>query len=136
MILSESVYAYLAGIVDGEGHIGVYGKRTVVLEVSMCHLPTIEWLALTFGGAIYTPVVPRENARQYWKWSLPAGGLREHLPHVLPFSITKKEHIQIALELLELRAVRLGPIRNQPERQDELTVRLREINRRGRQNSA
>lgn len=133
--MENTKYAYLAGLIDGEGHIGAYGQQSPGprLELSMTDRTTIEWLVETFGGCIYTPKVPKPNAKQYWKWTVTRTILRQLLPKVLPYCITKKRHVEIALEILSLRDPNPS-IGNNPERVTELCLELKNINRRGKLN--
>jgi hypothetical protein len=67
--------AYLAGILDGEGHLGMYSrgqgrkKLRPVMEVKMTDKQVIELLAATFGGSVYkTALVP--GRKQQWRWRI------------------------------------------------------------------
>ena len=60
--------AYLAGIIDGEGHIGIYRRNSLVdtpryypvIRVEMSDRLPLEMISNDFGGKIYT-VKPRRD---------------------------------------------------------------------------
>lgn len=133
---SSLQYAYLAGLLDGEGYIGGSkgngGYWRLGTEISMTHRPTIDWLQTTFQGCIYTPTVPKPNARQYWKWTITGGPMRVHLPLALPYMITKVSQAELMLQILSI-TVRDGRAftPEQRDRKEELCLKLKELNRRG-----
>jgi hypothetical protein len=129
--LAETDYAYLAGLIDGEGHIGVYGTRSPIVEIAMTDRGVIEWLKDTFGGSIYTPTVPKANARQYWKWNSSSTAMMTILRLTIPYMKTKRRHAEIFVELMEIRSVRLGNKKNRPEDQEALCQELSQLNHRG-----
>jgi len=62
--------AYAAGIIDGEGYIGISttpGKRSTgfkaMVAVGMCDPEVVVWLAETFGGSVYC-YAPRGTAKR------------------------------------------------------------------------
>ncbi len=60
----ESDYAYLAGILDGEGHVNA--RRIEVFSTDP-ELPA--WLASRFGGAAYLGQSAHGNRRAIWRWA-------------------------------------------------------------------
>lgn len=132
--LTEAHYAYLAGLLDGEGYIGTQLVQSkywrTALEISMTHRETIDWLQMAFGGAIYTPTVPRPNARQYWKWTITGNLIRRHLPKALPYMITKRKHAELMLQILDLTHQGRSSIENETAK-GFLCQALKAINRRG-----
>jgi hypothetical protein len=68
--MNTPLIAYLAGIIDGEGSVGTFGKKKPIftIEVKMTAEPIIDLLLNTFGG---TKVFrPREKAhyKDQWRW--------------------------------------------------------------------
>ncbi len=72
----ETLLAYLAGIIDGEAHVGVVkkgGSRSAfVMEVEMTNTRIPRLLQETFGGAIYSrdrSAQPgKEKHNRTWRW--------------------------------------------------------------------
>lgn len=103
--LSESDWAYLAGIIDGEGHISVvdvrdgrYTQRRLV--VTNCCLPLLISLARRFGGRIHghQPEGPKRT-RASFEWYGYGAWATDILRHVLPYLIGKREEAEIFLSL-------------------------------------
>ncbi len=115
---NTSRYAYLAGIVDGEGCIRVNrndsGNRKVPsyairIQVAQKNGKMIDWLYGNFGGTITSSVGKglriRQNREIYeshgftYRWSL--NTVEDCLPvlkRILPFSTEKHPQIEVAIE--------------------------------------
>jgi len=138
----KATYGYLAGILDGEGHItitrGTIKGRKVDGSDCVNYVCTVgvrntdkrlmTWLQQRFGGNIY-PNKPSKN-RPNWKtsfnWQLFGNkNLELLLLAVLPYLQLKKEQANIALEFLRLRGERF------PEKRQELCERIHQLNKRG-----
>lgn len=114
--MTETDLAYAAGIIDGEGCIGIYkrnarnqtaggdGRRTYrgSIHVAMCEPIVIEFLHKLFGGSISRIRVKGPRSRDQFAWSIAAiqGGRCAEL--VLPFLLLKKHQ---ALNLIELQSI-------------------------------
>ena len=66
---------FLAGIFDGEGSFGVWGKgngrKSFQCSVEMCDKDIIdERFADKFGGSILPVKVRKDNWKQTWKWKM------------------------------------------------------------------
>ena len=103
--LSED-FAYLAGLLDGEGCVTYkqYWDRKrkdrphkyfcwrIQMEIVMTHKPTIQWCADTFGGKVY--LKPRKTHKMQYRWRR---GFREALEiakAIEPYAVTKKTELQ------------------------------------------
>jgi len=72
----ETLHAYLAGIIDGEAHVGVVKKGgsrlAFVMEVEMTNSDIPRLLQATFGGAIYSrdrsDQPGKEKHNRTWRW--------------------------------------------------------------------
>jgi len=94
--LSDPEKSYIAGIIDGEGHIEFSdrpdsaGKR-VYLDVGNTNFEVIEWLERKCGGSVYDKVI-KGNRKPAKVWRLNGPILTRHLlAAVLPYLIIKKE---------------------------------------------
>lgn len=128
----ETKYAYLAGLIDGEGTIGAWrnprGYYPPMICIEMTHEPTILWLQENFGGNVQQNDKKNSKHKTSWKWQIHATAIREHLPLTLPYMITKKAQAEIVIELLSLR--KRGNAHT-TSGQEELVAQLRGLNRRG-----
>lgn len=111
----ETTTAYLAGLIDGEGYIGI--KRTTRrdatspiyherIQVRMVHEGAIALLASTLGGNYYRERSHANNGRPLYCWQASdakAAGIAREL---LPYLIVKRA---AAENLLRLRASKDDP---------------------------
>lgn len=68
---TDSTLGYLAGLIDGEGTIGVYpnGKTDrVTIQVSMTAEDVLKWCAENFGGTVNGPYRQHENRTSMYTW--------------------------------------------------------------------
>ena len=74
--ISPKKWNYLAGLMDGDGTLGIYPhpheqnyvNYDSVLKVGLTHLPTVKWLKKTFGGQFYTTQDKRPNRKPNHQW--------------------------------------------------------------------
>ena len=70
----KSKIIFLAGIFDGEGSFGVWGKgnnrKSFQCSVEMCDQDIIQRFSDIFGGSILQVKIRRSNWKQTWKWKL------------------------------------------------------------------
>ncbi len=97
--------AYTAGIIDGEGSIGVSLRKAtqsyhLMVQVSM-KLPTIipKWLLTNFGGN-YGEY--KQSKRAYGegiiaKWSIHGTAAQEFILSIYPYLMDKKDQAEVAL---------------------------------------
>ncbi len=113
--LAETDYAYLAGIVDGEGTISIHRNVTrrkgriylayqPQLTISNTDLPMLESLHVRFGGHIMKVSAP---AKKHWKQGYLLCFRREEmvvlLPRVIPYLIGKRRKAEMLLEYMNTR---------------------------------
>jgi hypothetical protein len=140
-------WAWLAGIIDGEGHIGIYSysnpKRfRVALAVCMTHKPTIERIREITGDGFITLDHPKR--RQYqktgYKWQLSDRAVATVLRCCLPYLYTKRTQALTAIRFVETqywsRFANTGQGRlplppNLAKRQAELHQQMKQLNHRG-----
>jgi hypothetical protein len=93
---------YLAGIIDGEGHIRVavscYRYQYARVQVTNTCKPLLDAIQKNFGGKIISHG-PRSNPKwsECWKWDTAGQNAIEVLEAVLPFLIVKREDALKAL---------------------------------------
>lgn len=131
----ESRWAWLAGLIDGDGSFTVHGRGSAHIEISMTDKNTIDFLQATFGGNVYTPHKARPNARQYWKWIVGPTWMRENLRHLVPWLVTKKSRALLIVEYLTVR-MNAGGTPVNAERAEQIRKELKTLNARGLQAQA
>ena len=138
MELSESItdkllIAYLAGIVDGEGYIGLtknkgtYGPR---LLVGMTDKIVIDLLLETFGGHVYESKV--RSGRVLYRWHVVNKlDLDRILSHLLPYLRAKRAQAELVLEFVrgyEDQRHRPAITKQELQRRFDLYCRVKPLN--------
>lgn len=101
--------AWAAGIVDGEGHIGVYKSKIhrshqtvkygLRLKVAMTHLETLTKLHAVLGvGSLHPGVVRKSTYRKVWVLDLCSRQAEMAIRLLLPYLVTKREEAKVGLE--------------------------------------
>jgi hypothetical protein len=112
---SESDCAYLAGLIDGEGHISVVeiksGKFTQRrLVITNTHLPVLVWVTQRFGGKIYTPNKYYNGGTKIsFQWYCYGDDVDRILLHVVSYLKIKQMEARLALVLGSNRAEARDP---------------------------
>jgi len=116
--------AYLAGIIDGEGTIGIYyhkGRNSyrVKIYVVNTYKPLIDWLGSVFGGFVY------QRTHKTWKtkyeWHLGEDAM-DLLKSLIPYLKIKKEQALTAIEFREKF--------KQKELRQEFYLKMKQLNSR------
>lgn len=140
--MKQANWSYLAGLIDGEGHIGITkgcryenhkdGTRTKYpaysLQVSIFnnYLPLMKYLIEHFGGVYYIHTRSNPRAKNGYIWQ-PKGSRNKEklLLAILPYLIIKTEQAKMALEFIRMNGEK------NPEKRAELHKMSLELNRRG-----
>lgn len=115
--MKETELAYAAGIVDGEGYIGVkkskayecQGRSTpgyhALVAVKMIDRSALELLHRLFGGSFYAAKVNLDSPRRpLFAWQVSDAGAERVLLSLLPFMRVKKTQAKNVLALRRLQA--------------------------------
>lgn len=103
--------SYLAGILDGEGHISINRRRaygayktprySLKVSIVMCSKLTINWINTNYGGYLYTKKQYLTDKGKLRKIPYEAGWASnqalELLLKIRPYLITKAEEADIAI---------------------------------------
>lgn len=110
----SSEYGYAAGILDGEGWIGIAHERRQGHEANDRHslrvvvtnqsLLLLEWLQERWGGRI-TEKKTKPHHNRCWRWQVEKLAAEQFLRDVRPYCIVKAPQIELALEFRALRVV-------------------------------
>ena len=114
-----SRYAYLAGIVDGEGCISALedkrfsGQCFVHLSITQKDGRLIDWLYGTFGGNIFENTTSGFSAgSSCYRWDLYSEKATKLLKKLLPFLRMKKRQAELAIRLQDRLGLCGGDHRN------------------------
>ena len=94
----ETLNAYLAGIIDGEGSLGQQGTSGFALDVGMAEERFLNNICAHVGGAVYKAPPPKKPThRQIWHWRLTGQKLRVFLEEILPYLVLKQGEAKIII---------------------------------------
>lgn len=102
----KEMMAYIAGLIDGDGHIGIRKtekglKPLIQLHNSMRQMP--EYLKKIFDGTIAFDKPKKEGNRTIWKWMLQGKeGCRGFIEKVMQYLILKQDSAKEILEFLNV----------------------------------
>lgn len=119
---SVSDWAYAAGQLDADGHIGMTARThqmAVTVAVYSQDLELLQWFQDTFGGAVYHGGKNRRASQ----WC-PGAPMEYFLNGVFEYVKTKRHQVEL---ILEYRAMPRG--RTESQRQ-EMAARMRKLNGR------
>lgn len=92
---------YLAGIVDGEGHLAIVkhtsGSYTPRLAVGSTTKRLLDELAHDLGGKTYLLKCRNVRAKAAWIWQLSGAPVMELLSRIGPLLLVKKTQAQLIL---------------------------------------
>ena len=137
--LTEFELGYIAGFLDGEGHITIMrsypsrarykmGFHSIQTVMANNKVKVLEWIQERIGGAIYCQENTdgsRGNRKTAYRLVLSGQKSREFLMTIAPYVILKGEQIALALEYLKL-----GHGTN-PTARAAMCDRMRALNKRG-----
>jgi hypothetical protein len=136
-------YAWLAGIIDGEGCIRIsqyWNKREkcrgydLVVAVTMTHSPTLTLIKqICHVGKIYKEAPRGLNRKPTYKWMSSDRQAAAVLRSCLPFMVTKKDQAQVALDFMVSKTLWGHPGSKRPvapqevARRDRLAKKLKDM---------
>ena len=105
--LTNTDLAYLAGIIDGEGSIGIYarakGSSNYFLKLMIANTsePLIKWIRTRFGGATVFTRYDNPAHRPTWNITI----YQQHVADVLracrPYMVAKADQADLAIDFAE-----------------------------------
>ena len=108
-VVREGHLFYIAGIIDGEGYIGLIQHRkkkslnfgySPKTSVTNTNTTLLYWLKQETGIGVVTPQSKVEGCKPRWEWRLNADEMREFLVCIEPFLLIKKQQAVLLLEYL------------------------------------
>ncbi len=100
--------AYIAGILDGEGYIGLTrdntaGRYRPRVVISNCNLPLLVYIQTIIGGRLHKKT---RIGTRYQGYNLSIRHFMEWLPQITPYLVGKKNKSVLLMEALKILAVR------------------------------
>jgi hypothetical protein len=146
MILKSETLAYIAGLVDGEGCVTLYGtgdKRAVhrmacfapKLVIEMTDHDLIVWLREQTGvGSIHRHVPKNLRAKIRYRWQVKGQQAVTLLRHLIPWLRLKKQHAELlfAFASTVTKRCKSGLTQKVITRREVLVAGIRQLNHRGR----
>jgi hypothetical protein len=144
--LLDVKYAYLAGLIDGEGCVSIINTTSVDrpglhyqlrLMISMTHQPTIEFLAKEFGGRV-NAVQQNKKWKTRYAWIVCSMNAKKLLTRTQPYLICKQEQARLGImfqeqleEHIEFYGSRYSLSKEETEIREKIVAKMHELNKRG-----
>ena len=140
--MKDANWPYLAGMIDGEGHIGItkgcrywtnkdgvktkYPAYTLQISVANNSLVLMKYLISHFGGVYYTHTRKNPNANIGYTW-LPKGikNKEKLLLCAIPYLVIKRKQAELALQFIRMDG------ETNPNKRQSLYESFLQLNRRG-----
>ena len=140
MLKGKQLYAYVAGIIDGEGSIDLY-KTSAAKEKPRYALRvavgiTNEWmpqfLKFNFGGSIHCIVHSTPKHKNCWLWVIQARQAGKFLSLIIPYLQLKRPHAELAISY-QSRKHRCNYLSNEERVLDQADrILMKSYNKRGK----
>lgn len=107
-LLPETVKAYVAGLLDGEGSIALHYRtekrqnRYLQVIIYNTNARLMEWLKEQLGGHSFSKVQSNPRHKTAMKWVLSTRPAVELLGAVLPYLVIKRPHAELALNFFQV----------------------------------
>lgn len=100
--ITSTEWAYLAGIIDGDGYIGYVadgkGGHHTRLMVDNTNIKLLDWIKTKFGGSVITYTSKNPEHKTKYRWNMTDPTLRYFmLMRILPYLIIKRDQAQTIL---------------------------------------
>lgn len=136
LLIAEA--AYLAGLVDGEGHISIYGgygksdphRFRIALGIANTSLLMLDWVRMTTGvGGISSQGQPTPRQKPVFQWNISSENAYAVLAQIKPYLIVKPDRAALVMQFQE--RLRDPALKADRSWQLEYVDHIRSMNRRG-----
>jgi hypothetical protein len=117
--MNKTDKAYLAGLIDGEGHIGLYIVRKEkkgfrpAIGIANTNLKVLEWVKSNYEGCLSTQRFIDTTRKTVYSWSIGSKSkCLRLLNDVLPYLRIKKEQAVLLIEYCKTKGWRKMEIRD------------------------
>ena len=134
--LTDLQAAYLAGMIDADGHIGIYkhskdgASSRLILTISNTDVPMLEWVQKITGiGSVTQQAKGDERNKPTFYWNTGAEAAASLLAQTLPYMLVKRARAELAIEFQE----GLGNLANRanPSWREGYREKMLKLNKRG-----
>ena len=101
----EKLYAYAAGMMDGDGCIQISQRRTenknyYSLRVSVTQVTegVPIWFVRNFGGRVDKFYATKERRQNLYRWSMDSSKASDFLQKILPYLVEKTERAKLGIQ--------------------------------------
>lgn len=127
--------AYTAGIIDGEGCIGIYPQQKkwfrLNVTVSNTNEWLIQWFKFNYGGHI-TSYPEHGTRKDKWVWEIWTKQAGKFLELIIPYLKIKKPQAELAIRFQQQKHCRGAPHTDKEKALEEVKVILmHKYNKRG-----
>jgi len=131
-------WAYLAGLIDGEGTITVVkevkGTARPTLVIVNTNKEVLQWVKDNLNqGNLYNKGHEKEGWKDRWAWSSRGKHIKPILENILPFLKIKHQQAKLVLEFIELRDFYAYKIKGFAPEELEIVRQIYNLNK-GRRN--
>lgn len=92
----DTLTAYCAGFLDGEGYVATVGKTSCVVKIDCVNPTPLFIFQSRFGGSVTTH--SREGKRRYFRWAVHGTNARKAVAEMIPYLHTKKVEAEAVLQ--------------------------------------
>ncbi len=136
MLKGEALLAYIAGIIDGEGTIGIKktNKRysTIRVNVGNTNQWLIEFLQMQFGGYTWLNRPENNNWKECWRWEVVARKAYRVLILISPYLQIKRDQAELAIQFQQRRMKGKNILSSEDKIADEIDeLAMKAWNKRG-----
>lgn len=132
-VLTITEAAYLAGMIDADGHVILAekaGRVVPIVGITSTNGALLQWVHRTLGvGGVYDQHPETDRRKASGGWQLRGAGTVSVLAQVAPYMLVKAEQAQIVLEFVARRAIPREALDDAWQREARERVRL--LNQRG-----
>ena len=141
--LSETEKAYLAGLIDADGSVGIYRTKSdskaykfkygVRVLIVNCDFEIISWIKekTGIGCAHKTGIRYKINWRQCHRWQVTTNQARMFLMEIMPYLRIKKQRAELSVSIPHQGHLGKQRSKKDYDRQEYLFYKLKELNKRG-----
>lgn len=107
--MKKTEIAYIAGLIDGDGHIGIVSRLkakqgefqsmaqyTLCVKLCLAHETAVRWVCDKVGAGSVTLNESKQTQKKSWMWFVAARSAADFLKVIEPYLIVKKRHAEIA----------------------------------------
>ena len=103
--IEATTYAYLAGILDGEGSIMLRRQgrgMQVCLSVTMTDPEPLQLFRAAFGGSVIRSSRLTVTHKSVYRWYVGSARAESALRYLLPYLLVKRARAEVALKVREM----------------------------------